>query len=69
VDAIGNSNSDSYSWAPVITLVGDYDTTVSKRSWNAEKDFGTAEKTVAPLGPLEKLAQVLLLSNELMFVD
>jgi hypothetical protein len=63
------SSFDSYTWAPVITLIGDYDVNLSKRSWNAEKDFGTKEKTVAPLGSLEKFAQVLLLSNEMAFVD
>jgi hypothetical protein len=69
VDGIGNANSDSYSWAPKISLLGDYDLAVSKRAWDAEKDFAAKEKTFNPLGAWEKFAQVLLLSNELAFVD
>jgi hypothetical protein len=69
VDGIGSSNSDSYTWAPKIALIGDYDLAVSKRAWDAEKDFAARETTFTPLGAWEKFAQVLLLSNELAFVD
>ncbi|MBI3881690.1 MAG: PSD1 domain-containing protein [Verrucomicrobia bacterium] len=70
VDCVGNSNSDSFTWAPKISLVGDYDTSLSKREWDAEKEFNAKERKAAvPLTAWEKLAQVLLLSNELMFVD
>ncbi|MBI3881686.1 MAG: hypothetical protein HY301_16680 [Verrucomicrobia bacterium] len=45
-------------------------TSLSKREWDAEKEFSAKEKkAVVPLTAWEKLAQVLLLSNELMFVD
>jgi hypothetical protein len=69
VDCLTGTNSDTYNWAPKITLVGDYDLTVSKRSWDAEKEFGPAARLLATLNAWEKLAQVLLLSNELAFVD
>jgi hypothetical protein len=69
VDALESSNFDSFTWAPKITLVGDYDVTVSKRAWDAGKDFDSKEKRIAPLGAWEKFAQALLLSNELAFVD
>jgi hypothetical protein len=69
VDCQTGANSDSYTWAPKITLVGDYDLTVSKQSWDAEKEFGPAARPLATLNAWEKLAQVLLLSNELAFVD
>jgi Protein of unknown function (DUF1553) len=69
VDCQTGANSDGYAWAPKITLLGDYDLNVTRRAWDAEKDFGAKEKTFTPLGAWEKLAQVLLLSNELAFVD
>ena len=39
------------------------------RTWSAKKDFEAAAKPVVPLTRWEELAQVLLLSNELAFVD
>jgi hypothetical protein len=64
VDNNGETNSDSFSWAPVIKSLGP-DGTV----WDAKKDFGGPKEPFAPLSPWEKLAQVLLMSNELAFVD
>jgi hypothetical protein len=50
-----------FSWAPILEM------TAASRSWNAEADFaGPAE---APLTPWEAYAQVLLMSNEFVFVD
>ena len=37
--------------------------------WNAKSDFAGPQKERKPLTAWEKYAQVLLLSNELMFVD
>ena len=67
VDCRTTANSDSYTWTPKITFTADSDS--SQRIWEAKRDFGTVEKPVIPLTPLESLAQVLLLSNELAFVD
>jgi len=70
VDGLANSNSDSYTWTPKITLLGDYDTSASKRAWGAEKEFGTkAAKAPVQLSAWEKFAQVMLLANETVFVD
>ena len=57
-------NNDQFLWAPVISTLNPV--REAAISWIAEKDF-----TVKPeqmLSPLEQLAQVLLISNERMFV-
>jgi hypothetical protein len=69
VDGREGSNFDSFTWAPTVTWLGDPEPGVSRLVWDAEKDFGKPEKAFAPLGAWEQLAQVLLLSNELAFVD
>jgi hypothetical protein len=64
---------DSFHWSPVIqALAGgaraDRD---EPREWNAKTDFKGPSKPVErrTLSPWEKYAQVLLLANELIFVD
>lgn len=53
---------DSFNWAPVIKA--------QSREWNAKNDFaGPPREQPKRLGSWEKYAQVLLLANELMFVD
>jgi hypothetical protein len=70
VDCIADGNSDGYTWAPNLTFTPGLDSgEMAVRSWNAKKDFETATKPVKPLTRWEELAQVLLLSNELAFVD
>jgi hypothetical protein len=70
VDCLANGNSDAYTWAPNLTFTPGPDSgEMAVRTWNAKKDFETATKPVTPLTRLEELAQVLLLSNELAFVD
>ncbi|MSU51223.1 MAG: DUF1553 domain-containing protein [Opitutus sp.] len=70
VDGGANDNSDSYTWAPNLAFtpharaVG-----LTARVWSAKKDFDAVAKVVKPLTRWEELAQVLLLSNELAFVD
>jgi len=73
VDYRANLNSDDFKWVPVIKLAeagagarpADYG-----KEWHAKKDFGgPPEPPPAPLNAWEKYAQVLLLSNEFMFVD
>ncbi len=67
VDCGASSNSDSYTWAPKVTFTADSDSSV--RTWEAKRDFNVVEKLPVPLTPWEELAQVLLLSNELAFID
>jgi hypothetical protein len=73
VDCNANFANDHFKWAPVIkpketTAAGD--SPEYAREWSAAKDFaGPPEPPPKPLSPWEKYAQVLLLSNEFMFVD
>ncbi|HEX8913521.1 MAG TPA: PSD1 and planctomycete cytochrome C domain-containing protein [Humisphaera sp.] len=64
VDVRETLNSDMFTWAPTITEVG------GTAKWDAKKEFGGVP--TAPPSPLtawEAYAQVLLLSNEFLFVD
>ncbi len=62
VDCRAGENSDSFDWAPVIrALDGD------GALWNAHDNF--AGPPAPQLDPWEKFAQVLLVSNEFVFVD
>jgi hypothetical protein len=59
VDGRDDGEGDGFSWAPTITL--------GEKKWDAKVDFrGPRPK---PLSPLERLAQVLLQTNEFAFVD
>ena len=62
---IGNElNNDQYSWTTVIQEIG----SVGKETtWNSQLDFPA--QTIDSLDKWEQLAQVLLCSNEFMFLD
>jgi len=65
-DRYENLNSDQFLWSAEVRFLdpppGDAPT-----AWNSEADFSGPATTL--LGPWEQLAQVLLVSNELLFVD
>ncbi|WP_435010705.1 DUF1553 domain-containing protein [Tundrisphaera lichenicola] len=71
VDIREGLNSDQYLWAPIVSEI--VETTGGVKGpgvspkWDAARDF-TGPST-PPLSPREQLAQVLLMANELMFVD
>ncbi len=67
VESGPTANADAFTWAPVVTFSNEDG--ASQKTWNARKDFDATEKPVVPLNRWEELAQVLLLSNELAFVD
>jgi len=70
VDGVATSSFDTYTWAPTIAFTPDTDASyLTARTWNAKTDFDQDAKPVAPLTRWEEFAQVLLLSNELAFVD
>ena len=71
VDCRAGPDSDSFTWAPVLKLAaGDPGVEVgSVRTWDAKDDFSGPGNLPKPLDGWEKFAQVLLLSNELIFVD
>ncbi len=64
---------DSFHWSPVLKLVSPEGKAApdQPREWNAKTDFGgpPKEKPKPALTAWEKYAQVLLLANELVFVD
>ena len=73
VDYNANLNNDDFVWVPTLKITepstansgGDYVT-----EWNGRKEFsGPPEPPAQPLDAWEKYAQVLLLSNEFIFVD
>ncbi len=62
VDIRDGLNSDQFLWSPVISC--------ADVKWDAKKDFGgPLPQTAQPLKPWEQYAQVLLFSNEFLFVD
>jgi mono/diheme cytochrome c family protein len=65
VDSLGDENSDSFNWAPEIKVIGSGRTA----AWRAKEDFAGPPEPVRQVSPWEKYAQVLLMSNELAFVD
>jgi len=71
VDCRSGPDSDSFSWAPKIQLVQPYpdNSEAQEKTWDAKDGFSGPRETPKPLDAWEKFAQVLLLSNELMFVD
>jgi hypothetical protein len=69
VDIGGSLNSDQFLWAPRIEREGLTGSggDVSGDIWDASADF--AAQPASRLKPWEQLVQVLLLSNEFMFLD
>ncbi|MCF6285514.1 MAG: DUF1553 domain-containing protein, partial [Candidatus Hydrogenedentes bacterium] len=70
VDVKGGLNSDQFLWAPKIAVETTGENEVVARVWDAKTEFA-APYVVPPvlLTPWEKYAQVLLASNEFLFVD
>lgn len=70
-DCRENNDSDSFTWAPKIKLIefAAEPPAGGPLEWDARADFSGPPKEYKPLTPWEKYAQVLLLSNELLFVD
>jgi hypothetical protein len=64
---------DSFHWAPTVQFAGGTGKLKldEVREWDAKADFGGPQRAPEkhPLNAWEKYAQVLLLANELMFVD
>ena len=61
VDIGGTLNADQFLWAPVITTEG--------KKWDAKAEFNGPTPPPQLLTAWEQYAQVLLLSNEFLFVD
>ena len=67
VQAGGNQSHDSFGWVPRIRYRRDVSLPSVRREWHAEEDFSGPPES--PLTPLEQYAQVLMLTNEFLFVD
>jgi hypothetical protein len=68
VDMRGGYGFDSFTWAPRVV----YTTPLASGAhseWKAKEDFAGPQPKTQPLTRWQELAQVLLLSNEFMFVD
>jgi mono/diheme cytochrome c family protein len=70
-DCNGTVDYDSFGWSPVIRFLADGKTIAGQRmEWNASKDFEESARTMHPsLDVWERYAQVILLANELVFID
>ncbi|EEF57671.1 PSD1 and planctomycete cytochrome C domain-containing protein [Pedosphaera parvula] len=70
-DNNGDVDSDSFSWAPNIRYAADASSMPGqKMEWSALNDFAEAARATHPeLDVWQRYAQVLLLTNELVFVD
>ena len=62
VDGRSNSSFDSFTWSPVVRRIAP-----APVEWKATAGF--QGPPTPPLNPWEEYAQVLLLTNEFMFVD
>ena len=59
---------DSFEWSPQVEYFQG-DAEHAKKVWDAAKDFSGPVQTPVPLTLWQEYAQVLLLSNEMFFVD
>jgi hypothetical protein len=70
IDILGTLNNDMFTWAPTITSVDPAPAGGAQVKWDAADEFGgPSPPPPDPLGPWAMYAQVLLLSNEFVFVD
>ena len=71
-DCRGSVEYDSFNWSPGIKYISAAKEAggEGQTQWNAKTDFSGPPKEKPPsLGPWEKYAQVLLQTNEFVFVD
>jgi hypothetical protein len=70
VDYRENLNSDMFKWAPLVGLLDGEEGGPGGMKWSAKSEFsGPLVPPPPPLSAWEKYAQVLLLSNEFLFID
>jgi cytochrome c553 len=66
----GGEAEDKFRWHPRIFLSGEDATQYPKQDWLSRFDYhGPAPKAPEPLDPWAQYAQVLLMSNEFIFID
>jgi mono/diheme cytochrome c family protein len=62
-------DNDSFSWSPEVRTMNAGSQRGAAAVWNSQQDFGGPKETLKSLNPWERYAQVLLMSNELVFLD
>jgi hypothetical protein len=68
VDLGGELKNDQFVWvASIKATINGSVPPATPTTWSSEQDFRTAP--IETLAPLEQLAHLLLMSNELMFMD
>jgi hypothetical protein len=69
-DCRGSVEYDSFTWGPTIKYNSQGSSSDDQSLWEAKTDFsGPVKPKPKALDPWTKYAQILLLANELMFVD
>jgi hypothetical protein len=70
VEPGADDNSDSFTWAPDVSFTpGAGALAGPTRTYAAKKDFDRPTRKVVPLTRWDELAQVLLMANEVAFID
>ncbi|MFO1498773.1 MAG: DUF1553 domain-containing protein [Verrucomicrobiota bacterium] len=70
VECQGDVGYDGFDWAPAIqALTSGSEPAEGPRRWNARQDFSGPVELPAPMTAWERYAQVLLMSNEFVFLD
>jgi hypothetical protein len=69
VDLAGNLNNDMFKWSPIVEAVDAPAGTTLPVKWNSYQEFSGPVTPSDPMDPWAMYAQVLLLSNEFVFVD
>ena len=72
VDNRESDNTDSFTWTARLEIEGD--PMIAARAglptlWDTVRDFSGPRQRPEPLTPRDRLAQVLLASNEFFFID
>jgi hypothetical protein len=65
-DCRENPNHDSFQWRVTIRQIGDAEGAMTAE-WKSQSGFHGPE--AEPLGPWQRLAQTLMLTNEFIFID
>lgn len=69
VDCRTSPDYDSFTWDSTINYLHPDEHEAPLQEWNTAEQFSGPSEKIQPLAPLEKLAQVLLVSNEFFFID
>jgi len=71
VDCRTGPNSDSFEWRATIRYEREMaeSSEAPRDEWNTARQFAGPQEVIEPLKPWERYAQVLLVSNEVFFID